>query len=90
MAIHDLIELKTQLDENWVRIEFTKIDGTLRSMLCTRNFVEIPNDQKPSGTKKAVNESVLNVFDLEKQAWRSIRVDNILRWIVDRSVNGKA
>lgn len=75
-------ELKEALNEGWVRVEFTKVDGSHRSMLCTRNFVDIPADQMPSGNKKA-NDRVLGVFDLEKQSWRSIRIDNIQEWKVE-------
>lgn len=88
MQSEDLKELESKLSQSWVRIEFTKVDGSHRSMLCTRNFSEIPETQKPSGTKKQVNESVLVVFDLEKQAWRSIRVGNIQNWVQERSIDG--
>ena len=72
--------LKTELNEGVVRVDFTKVDGTYRSMLCTRNFTSIPESQVPHGSKKKPNDSVLKVFDIEKQAWRSIRVENIQQW----------
>lgn len=87
MEPSDLKELETKLSESWVRIDFTKVDGSHRSMLCTRNFTEIPDDQKPSGNKKQVKESVLVVFDLEKQSWRSIRVGSIQKWSQERSID---
>lgn len=82
MIMAGMEELKEALNEGWVRVEFTKVDGSHRSMLCTRNFVDIPADQMPSGNKKA-NDRVLGVFDLEKQSWRSIRIDNIQEWKVE-------
>lgn len=85
MLTEDLENLKLNLNENWVRIEFTKLDGSHRSMLCTRNFAEIPGDQLPTGAGKKPNDSILSVFDLEKQSWRSIRIDGIKEWVVERS-----
>lgn len=77
-------DLKQALNESWVRVEFTKVDGTHRSMLCTRNFVDIPDNHRPSGDGKKTNENVLGVFDLEKQSWRSIKISNIQTWKVER------
>jgi len=34
----------------------------------------------PANTTNAVNQSILKVFDLEKQAWRSMRKDRITQW----------
>jgi len=84
--INDFDKLKSQLNEGWARVEFTKVDGSNRSMLCTRNFAEIPESQVPHGTGKKPNDSVLGVFDLEKQAWRSIRIDNIQSWQPERNL----
>ena len=87
MQTEDLEELMIMLSESWVRIEFTKIDGSHRSMLCTRNFVDIPDSMKPTGTGRRINDAVVSVFDLEKQAWRSIRTDGILEWKMDKTLN---
>jgi hypothetical protein len=80
MLINDIDNLKFQLNEGHVRVEFTKVDGTHRSMLCTKNFHEIPIESIPVGTNKKLNENILRVYDLEKQAWRSIRLDSIQSW----------
>lgn len=76
----DIDSLKTQLTEGQVRVEFTKVDGSHRSMLCTRSFTIIPESQVPTGKNRKHNDSVLGVFDLEKQSWRSIRIENIQSW----------
>lgn len=78
-----LEDLKQALNETWVRVEFTKLDGSHRSMLCTRNFAEIPAAHMPAGTGRKTNDSTLGVFDLEKQSWRSIRLSNIQSWKVE-------
>lgn len=82
----DLENLKNNLSKNWVRLNFIKLDGTQRSMLCTRNFAETPVSDKPKNLRK-INESVLSVFDLEKQSWRSVKIDKILNWSIERTVD---
>ena len=86
--ITDINNLKTHLTEGQVRVDFTKVDGSHRSMLCTKNFTSIPPTQVPKNTKKKQNDSVLAVFDLEKQAWRSIRIENIQSWHPEEILNG--
>ena len=78
----EIENLKTALNESRVRVEFTKIDGSSRSMLCTWNSADVPSSKSPSGKKKT-NDSVLSVFDLEKQGWRRIKIENIRSWVVD-------
>lgn len=82
--INDYDKLATQLTEGSARVEFTKLDGTHRSMLCTKNFTYIPESMVPSGTTtKKHNDRIVSVFDLEKQAWRSITIENIQSWAVE-------
>lgn len=76
----DIESLKEILKESRVRVEFTKVDGTHRSMICTKNINSIPAASIPNGTGKKVNDTVISVFDLEKTAWRSIRIDSIVNW----------
>jgi hypothetical protein len=84
----EIDSLKTSLSEGIVRVEFTKLDDTHRSMLCTKNFNNIPESQVPkvstdSDVKpRKINDSILHVFDLEKQEWRSIKIDKIQSWII--------
>jgi hypothetical protein len=82
MTIETVEQLKTILTESNVRVEFTKLDGTHRSMLCTKNSTVIPAAAMPTGNNKKPNNTVISVYDLEKAAWRSIKVDNILSWAV--------
>ncbi len=59
-------------------VTFTKKDGTLRVMRCTRNPELIPAEQQPSSesTRKASFTSV-TAFDLDKQEWRSFLPETI-------------
>ena len=77
-----ITHLKEKLNENVVQIEFTKKDGSNRIMICTRNFSKIPKESHPKeDTNKIANENILKVWDTEKSAWRSVRLDSIQNWI---------
>ncbi len=63
------------------KVVFTKLDGTRREMLCTLNKdilsergVVLGESAKPS---RRLNESVVCAYDLEKDGWRSFRLDSI-------------
>lgn len=71
-------------------VEFTKINGEVRSMPCTLNEALIPpapvhetntdnpvDFPKPKKEKK-VNLDVMNVWCLDKKEWRSFRIANII------------
>ena len=70
------------LHDGPTKIVFTKVDGTVREMICTLNadILEehdaLPKESK-DGSKRKVNEAVIRVYDLEKKDWRSFRVDNL-------------
>lgn len=66
------------LREGPARVVFTKTDGTERTMRCTLKESMLP-DQSTDGIKKAktINDKVLSVYDLDKSAWRSFRIDNV-------------
>ena len=83
----DLLELLRDKDNGGVYVEFTKVDGTVRKMLCTLAETLIPEDTRP----KVVEDTIIKaedpaapapttcrVYDLEKKAWRSFRLDSIL------------
>lgn len=65
-----------------VLVDFTKADGTKRQMRCT--LTNIPADKLPSGNRPANDTPTkINVFDLDKQAWRSFNLDRVSRveWV---------
>ena len=72
-------KLKTLLKELVLDIEFTKTDGTKRSMICTLKSDLIPEQETPTTTKRHINlsDEVVRVYDLEKEGWRSFRLDSI-------------
>ena len=61
-----------------LEVRFKKVNGDDRVMLCTLDPTRIPeqtDEEKTKTTKK--NDSVLAVWDVEKEGWRSFKVDNV-------------
>lgn len=60
-------------------VNFTKKDGTERVMLCT--LVNIPSEKLPKAVdpedEVQYSKEAIRVFDIEKQDWRSFRLDAI-------------
>jgi len=71
-----LLEL---LHNNEINITFEKKDGTIREMKCTLQEDLLPKRAITEEKKepKKVNEEVIAVYDLEKQAFRSFRIDSL-------------
>ena len=78
--------LKRIKSEDFVTIKFIKQDGTERIMKCTLDFEKIPHDHRPKkvdlGTilKLIHKNGILHVFDLEKDAWRSVPFEKVV-WL---------
>ena len=76
-------EMMNSLYENDCRVIFKKQStGEEREMICTLRPDAIPEASKsdPLSQKKvrAVNEEVIPAWDIEKQGWRSFRVDSVV------------
>ena len=87
--------LQALYDENnkGVMVEFTKVDGTVRKMLCTLSQSLVPEDAwpKPKEGGEVIETAedpappaptTARVYDLEKQGWRSFRLDSIINFTV--------
>lgn len=72
-------EIKDILTKNVATVTFIKNDGTSREMFCTLRPDMIPNILEEDTEKKArkQNLDVLPVWDVEKNAWRSFRIDSV-------------
>ena len=69
--------LKSHLRMGPVNVTFTKKDGTERLMKCTlQEGVVVPHEKTTERVKEENNE-ILAVWDLDKHAWRSFRLDSI-------------
>ena len=67
------------LSSEVANVTFTKSDGSERVMKCTLIDEYIPStelDLSRTSTRK-VNEAVLPVWDIDKNAWRSFRIDSV-------------
>jgi len=79
--------IRSTLKSNICKVVFTKKNGELREMLCTlREDIVVPHE-KTTDRVKELNEEVLPVWDCEKNAWRSFRVDSIIGIHVDMEKN---
>jgi hypothetical protein len=74
-------DLKLQLEQNVVVVDFTKLNGDKRVMTCT-----LREDIKPPATKtdtmsqkkvREISDAVVSVWDVNAKGWRSFRYDRI-------------
>jgi hypothetical protein len=74
-------EFKKLLKEAVVTVNFKKKDDTKRKMICTLNEDYLPDieEREIKRTKSESNDAIA-VWDLEKQAWRSFRIDSIINY----------
>ena len=67
-----------------VTVVFTKKDGSLRTMLCTKDIETIPEAFRPKvktdsdKPAKPTPDHLVSAFDLEANGWRSFVVDNVI------------
>jgi hypothetical protein len=75
------IDLKNQLEQNVMVVDFNKISGDKRVMTCTFREDMKPAATKvdPMSTKKVleVSDAVVSVWDVNAEGWRSFRYDRI-------------
>lgn len=71
-------KIEDTLRANVAEVRFTKSDGTERIMKCTlREDLVVPYTKKTDRVKEA-NQDIVPVFDVEKNEWRSFRVDSVM------------
>ena len=75
------MSLKQQLQSGIARVNFTKVNGDQRSMLCTllpgyipAEEVTEPTDATPGRTRSS---NAISVWDVEKNGWRAFRLDSV-------------
>jgi len=69
--------LREHLSTGQMQINFTKADGTQRVMNCTLDADLLPALEETKETTRKENINVLCVWDLDKQAWRSFKLETI-------------
>lgn len=70
-------KIEEALKANVAEVRFTKSDGTERIMKCTLREDLVTAYQKKTDRVKEKNLDVVPVFDVEKNEWRSFRVDSV-------------
>jgi hypothetical protein len=67
-------------------IKFTKINGEVREMPCTLREDIVPKYDHKTERSKKPNDQVLSVWCLDKNEWRSFRVNSLLEVRLDSSI----
>jgi len=70
-------DLRNKLRNGPVRFAFRKKDGSLRLAYGTLDLSKIPDEQHPKGVQEA-SPLILPFYDLEKFAWRSISIGQLI------------
>jgi len=75
---YDRNTILSMMHENVWSVIFTKVDGTERHMRCTLMEEYLPEHNSEDNKKvRKENPDVVAVWDLDKNAWRSFRVDSV-------------
>ena len=69
--------LLTKLNTRVVSVTFTKADGTVRNMNCTLQSGIVPVVEHRETKDSTALPETLVVWDTDKTAWRSFRLDRI-------------
>lgn len=67
------------LKESIVIITFMKVNGDIRDLTCTLQDRYLPEKVAPKQTR-VVSDEVICVWDLVDEAWKSFRVDSVIRY----------
>ena len=74
----DIDALREMLKTDLATIVFTKKDGTKREMHCTLLPEYLPVIELNPNIKYAPSPFIITVWDLEQNAWRSVKFESIL------------
>jgi hypothetical protein len=74
----DIDELREILKTELVTVVFTKKDGSKREMHCTMISEYLPVIELNPNIKYGPSPTIVTVWDLEQNAWRSFKFDSIL------------
>ena len=77
----DRKEISEVLSTSTCVVSLVKVNGERRDMECTLDPAYIPKVEvvETSSNSKKKPESVLPVWDVNKEAWRSFRVDSVFK-----------
>lgn len=78
--LYDYDAIVDQLRSNVLEVSFVKLDGDTRVMPCTLLTEYMPEASETKVQQVdnySVNKSVVRAFAIDKQAWRSFRLENV-------------
>ena len=77
----DREECKELLTAMTCIVSFVKVNGERRDMECTLDPILLPTPIQPelNTEVKKINENVLPVWDTQKEAWRSFRLNSVIK-----------
>ena len=83
----DIVDLSKALYEGIVLFQFIKKDGTTRHARGTTCPDLVPTDDTPKGKRSPQQQALYQrttvaFYDIDKKAWRSMRIDTI--WSYER------
>lgn len=79
-------ELVEKLQQEVVQLKFTKADGSVRHMVCTKNIIHIPEEFHPKTDKvvkldengNPIETDLVTVWDMEAKGWRSFNFGKVI------------
>jgi len=77
-------DVKLWLSDSTAIVTFEKTDGSLREMNATLQPSYLPEvNEKSTKKPRKENPNVVAVWDVDKDAWRSFRIDSIKEFLVE-------
>lgn len=73
----DRARIVPMLQSGAVAVNFVKVDGESRNMLCTLDPTLMSTEEINKERRPNENIETVRVWDLDKEAWRSFRVDSV-------------
>lgn len=70
-------EMKDALQQEICVVEFVKVNGDSRTMVCTLKESLLPENVSIVVPPKQENETVLATWDVQAEDWRSFRIDSV-------------
>lgn len=79
MSDYTFESLVDQLKSAVYEVTFTKVNGEKRVMPCTLVEEYLPqSDTAKAHNDGEVNKAIIRAYAIDKQAWRSFRVENVV------------
>jgi len=69
--------MKDALQNEICVVEFVKVNGDSRTMVCTLKESLLPENVSIVVPPKQENEDVIATWDIQAEGWRSFRIDSV-------------